>query len=386
MLELKEKYSEKDRESARKIKEAFEFRNEISPYYIYDANYWLFGDNPDMIPDDYCGEDPRLMVDYQLKKIENHYDNFKDDLYMGYFFPWYGTAVLASGFGTKIGIGPKMDPAADMSEIISVEEIDNLKMPDPLKDGLMPRALNAIKYFKEYCDLPITMSDCQGPLTTALSVIGYENFVYWMYDYPDKIHKLMDMVSDAFIDWVKFQKDLLGMRYEDPMTFMGVKLPEGHGGICLSDDDCVMFGSEAYKEFVVPYNEKIFKTFGGGGLHYCGTATQHLDSFANTEGLTCLNNFSLDNLEATALLKKALADKGIPFIVCDFPPSDDRLDSYYDDLFRLIDQKGTIVISYVMPTIGLKAGKYTAINRDCLTLSKEIESLIRKKREKYSKD
>ena len=383
MIGLREKYSEKDKISAKKIKEAFEFRNEKSPYYIFTPAYWLFGDDADYIPEDYCGEDPQSMIDIQLEKIENHYQNFKEDCYMGYFMPWYGTAVLASGFGTKIGFGYKMDPAADMSEIKFPEEIDKLKMPDPYNDGLMPRALNAIKRFKDYCDLPITLTDCQGPLTTALSIIGYSNFIYWMYDYPEKIHKLMDIVSDAYIDWVKLQKDLIGMRYEDEITFMGIKMPEGSGGICLSDDDCLIFGAEQYKEFVMPYNSKIFNAFGGGGLHFCGAATHHLDNFTNTDGLTCLNNINMDDLEGAALLKKALDKKNIPLILCDFPPSDDRLEAYYDDLFRLIPQKGTLVVSYITPIIGLDKGKYVSIKRDKMLLSKRIESIIINKREEY---
>lgn len=309
MIRLKDVNKEHDMISEGKLKEAFQFKNKKAPIIINDVNYWLFGDKSDDIPDGYCGDNPEIMLNFQINKIKRHYENIKDDSYMGFLMPWYGTGVLASGFGTKVIFNDKMDPAVDKSIISEPADIDKLKMPDPYKDGLMPRVLKTIDYFKQNCDLHIGITDCQGPLTSALSIIGYENFVYWMYDYPEAIHELMNKITDALIQWVMVQKKHAGEKIEKAGYIIGAKMPEGYGGVWISDDDSVIFGESQYREFVVPYNSKLLKYFGGGGIHYCGNATQHINNFLETEGLTCINNFHLDNIESAFAMKKGLEKK-----------------------------------------------------------------------------
>ena len=36
---------------------------------------------------------------------------------------------------------------------------------------------------------------------------------YWTQDDPDRMHKLMQMTTDALIAWVKFQKQRTGQRH-----------------------------------------------------------------------------------------------------------------------------------------------------------------------------
>ena len=38
----------------------------------------------------------------------------------------------------------------------------------------MPRVLNTIRTMRQRTDLPVGVTDCQGPLTTALQIIGYD--------------------------------------------------------------------------------------------------------------------------------------------------------------------------------------------------------------------
>ncbi len=377
MTHLKEKYSEHDERARSMLKETFEFKNKKATVLIDDVNYWTFGELLEDIPEDYYEDDPSAMMNYQIKKIKRHYEYYRDDCYQGYLMPWYGTGVLASGFGINIVKNYKADPAVDLSHIKKPEEIKKLKLPDPRRDGLMPQVLRTLRYFKENCDLPVGVTDCQGPLTTALSVVGYDNFCYWMYDYPKLIHELMDMVTDALIQWVKFQKEYASIPMEADSFPLGLRVPEGYGGVWISDDDSVIMGAEHYKEFVVPYNSRVLKAFGGGCIHYCGTATQHIDNYLNTEGLTSVNNFNLDNIGAASKMRDALRKRGIPYMACDFVPKDSRLQPYYRDLFSAMgDQKGLIIISYVAPAVELENGRYSESHRDQFELGKRVKSII----------
>jgi len=316
-------------------------------------------------------------MQYQLEKIKRHYDYYTDDCYQAFLHPWFGTAVLASGFGTEVVFNYKADPAAAMSKIKNIEELKELKLPDPEKDGIMPMVLRSLDHYKQNCDLPIGITDSQGPLTTALSIVGYENFCYWIHDHPKQMHELMELVTEGHIQWIRFQKQ----RAETPMDGcsypLGVKLPEGFGGVWLSDDDSVMISAQIFKEFVAPYNSKILKAFGGGCIHYCGDSTQNIENYCNTEGLTCVNNLHLDNIEAAVKMKNALSKKGIAYMACDFVPSNERLENYYRELFDgMRDQAGLIVVSYVAPAVQLDRGKYEACQQDQFELGKKVKDVI----------
>jgi len=359
------------------LRAAFAFENDQAPYIIYDANYWLYGEVQDKIPLDYCSEDPTSMFNYQMAKIEKHLEMY-DDAYIPFLMPWYGTGVLGSGFGVEIKFNDYMDPTAYLPIIDKVEQLKDLKRPDPEKDGLMPRTLNAIRYMRANSDLPVGVTDCQGPLTTALQVIGYDKMSYWMYDHPNELHEFMDMVTDVLIEWVKLQKKLAGQKLDDDAYVLGTKVPTGYGGVWFSDDDSIIFGTDLYKEFIVPYNSKMLKAFGGGSIHYCGNANQHIDNYLATEGLTAIQNFNLDDLDGATKMRNALAEKGIAYITADFNVADDYIDEYYETLFKKMGTKGLIVVPYIAPAIMLKGGKYIENRCDPDEVGRMIDKAINK--------
>jgi uroporphyrinogen-III decarboxylase len=369
------RYRDKSLAAEEMIRAAFAFENDTAPYMINDVNYWLFGDLPANIPPDYCGEDPTPMIDFQVQKIERHMAQY-DDIYIPFLMPWYGTGVLASGFGVDVLFQDKMDPAVDMSKITDVAQLKDLRKPDPEKDGLMPRVLNAIRQMRQRTDFPVGVTDCQGPLTSALQVLGYEKLIYWMFDHPEAIHDLMQLVTDALIEWVTLQKQAAGQEMTDDAYVLGIKVPGGYGGVWMSDDDSVIFGPELYREFVVPYNAQVLKAFGGGSIHYCGNANQHIENYLATEGLTSIQNLNLDNLDAAARMRDALAERKIPYLVADFSVADERIDDYYRTLFEKMGTRGLIVTTYAAPAITLSEGQYAQASRDPLAVGKEIERAI----------
>jgi len=377
MIKLKQSYEKRDAWSQSKLREAFEFKNTKAPVIINDCNYWTFGDLQADIPEDYYSDDPSVSMNYQLAKIKNHYEHYTDDCYQGFLHPWFGTGVLASGFGTEIRFNYKADPAVAMSQIKHIDDLKKLKLPDPEKDGIMPMILQSLDYYKQHCDLPVSITDCQGPLTSALSIIGYENFCYWIHDYPRQMHEFMELVTEGLIQWIKFQKDRVGAPMDGCNYPLSVRVPDGFGGVWIADDDSVIVSAEIFKEFVVPYNSKVLQAFGGGCIHYCGDSTQNIENYCNTKGLTCINNLHLDNIEAAVKMKNALSKKGIAYMACDFVPSDLRLKSYYHELFEAMqDHAGLIIVSYVAPAIELDHGKYEQSKRKQRELGQKVKDII----------
>ena len=371
------RYEKQSLERQEIIRSAFEFKNEKAPYIIYDVNYWLFGEAKENIPLDYCSEDPTSMVTYQQQKMDKHMKDY-NDVYIPFLMPWYGTGVLASGFGIEPVFQDYMDPAVSISTVKDIEQMKDIKKPDPQNDGLMPRVLNTIRYMREHTDLPVGVTDCQGVLTTALQVLGYDTMIYWMHDYPDKVHEFLQMITDVLIEWVKVQKEAAGQDIKDDAYVLGVKIPTGYGGVWFSDDDSVLFGKELYREFCVPYNSQLLKAFGGGAIHYCGNANQHIDNYLQTEGLTVIHNMCIDDLEGAAKAKQAFTENGIVYILADFNVSADRIDCYYEQLFKNIDTKGLVVVPYIAPATQLNHGKYEEASLDPDATGKVIEKTIKK--------
>lgn len=170
-MNIAQRYAQRLAASYGRIEDVYRHRdNGVVPFQVADVNYWLSGETPALIPDDYF-TDCQAMLDYQVQKIERHMQNYDDD-YIPFLFPWYGTGVIPSALGARILFQPRMDPAVDGTVISRPEEIGKLSLPDPARDGLMPRVLETIRYFREHSDLPISFTDPQGPFTTALTLAG----------------------------------------------------------------------------------------------------------------------------------------------------------------------------------------------------------------------
>jgi uroporphyrinogen-III decarboxylase len=344
------------------------------PYIVNSAMYWVFGLDSDTFPDDYF-DDPAVMTNFQER---TYYDQVKeiDDDFVPYLMPWFGTVVAASAFGCEIGWPAKQDPAANPRyyPVKTPEDIRKLEIPDPEKAGLMPKVLGFLGYMKSNSFLPVGITDFQGPLTTANQLMGYDKLIYLMHDHPTAMHELMEKVTEGLICWVKKQKEVIGEPLDyciaDQQVFTGE-----HAGIWFSDDDAVLMSPKTYREFVVPYNSRILKEFGGGCIHYCGNATHHASNFLATEGLRALNIYNLYNIPSVKKLQEALMGK-VALFVCDFTPLEYQ--EYFKELFSTLDYRGMLVCSQYSPVVGLlNGGKYHGIRRDLKSGRKDVYDFIK---------
>lgn len=368
-------YRERNEKSMQRIRDAFNFRDTgDTPFIFNTANYFSFGYPPGEIPDDYYTS-PKAMLKRQIAQFLNHHSLIDDD-YVPYLMPWYGTGVTASAFGVPVRFLPKMDPATEYGIIGKPEDVDKMRLPNPEKDGLMPRVLDTIRYFMQNSGLPINFTDNHGPLTLAVQVVGYENLFYWMHDYPRLVHKMMDLFAETVIMWVTAQKKLMGHRLNYCIGNQGIPVPEDIG-VWFSDDDCVIISEALYREFVAPYNEKILKHFGGGIVHYCGNGNQHAKTFQTMKYLRGINNFALGEWQNVLFIKKALEDR-VTYIACDFTHHD--YIGYYRKLFdeHGMKKRGLVVQSLFSPLIGAKDGRYELINRDERVVAEDMKDIMAK--------
>ncbi len=341
------------------------------PVLVMDVNYWVSGDSPQLIPDDYFTS-PASMLQFQQAKIDRHVSSIQDD-YIPLLYPWYGTGVVPSALGSNVLFQRGMDPAVEGPVLERPEDIRKLRRPNPLTDGLMPRVLETIRYFRQHSDLPVMFTDAQGPLNIALTLCGVENFFVWAKEQPALAHELMDYTTEVLIDWIRIQKQYAGQSETSGAFPHSILLPEGFGGVCISDDDCTVISPKMYREFVVPYNSRVFQAFGGGTLHFCGSATHQIDNFLATEGLTGINCFCMGDFKQIRRMQDKF-DSRLALMVCDFTPLD--VEAYFRDLLANLRTKGTILAAYPAPEFALEGGKYQIVSRDGAQLPNEIAGVI----------
>jgi uroporphyrinogen-III decarboxylase len=331
------------------------------PVVIQDANYSLNGETPESMPDDYFLEGAfQSQVDRQVARIEAHLERY-DDEYVPFLLPWYGTVVVPSALGCSLVFPEKAEPAVEGPIITSPDQVKRLVPPDPYRDGLMPRVLRCIDHMRATTDIPVSFTDNQGPFNIALNLVGVEAIMLWMYDEPNAVHELMDFCTSVLIDWVTVQKRHAGQPLDGGAFPHFVALPAGNGGVWISDDDSTIVSPALYREFVVPYNARVFRAFGGGTLHYCGSATHQLENFLATDGLRGVNNWCMGDFAQVFRAQEAFAGR-IVFTVDDFAPVD--IDGYFSDLFAGLDRTGSIVTIFPAATVATLAGRSVTLKRD----------------------
>lgn len=227
---------------------------------------------------------------------------------------------------------------------------------------------------KKETDLRVCVTDTQGPLNIALSLAGIENLFTWFFTNPNEAHALMDFSTNVLIEWIKVQKKHAGLDLCGGAFPHAIYMPRG--GVAISDDDCTQIDDGLYREFVVPYNSRVLKAFGGGSIHFCGSAMHQLEAIASTEGLVAVNNFCMGNFEQIYRLQEILSEKKVALMVCDFAPSD--VPGYYKKLFSNLRTEGTIVASFPVYSVALDNGKYVFKGRDPKILSTEIFNCIKR--------
>jgi uroporphyrinogen decarboxylase len=280
---------------------------------------------------------------------------------------------VPSAIGSRVAFQRGMDPAVEGVFIERPEEIRKLQPPDPHKDGLMPHVLHSIRYFREHSSLPVVFTDAQGPLNIALTLCGVENLFVWAYDYPNLVHELMDLSTEVLIAWIRLQKQCAGQPECSGAFPHSILLPPGFGGVCISDDDCGLMSPRMYREFVVPYNSRVLKAFGGGTLHFCGRAEQQIENFLAMEGLTGVNNFCMGDFRQIRKMQDLFEDR-LAIMVCDFTPL--HIERYYAELLSFLRPKGVILATYPAPELAMEDGKYKLVPRAGAQLAIEAARTI----------
>lgn len=328
--------------SRKRIEAALAFADPAEPpVIVWPFHYIVCGSSPERIPPDLF-ENPARLTEYQKRICEEHLSAVVDD-FVPYLTPYFGTGILASAFGCRMHFAPGRDPSVAAPCIQTVADAARLRLPNPQRDGLMPRVLAAGDYMRSHGPYPVALTDSQSPLDELILMCGHEQLYLWMYDEPRLVHDLFSLVTEAMIAWVKAQKAVTGEPLDVCYGEQGVWIPPPCG-VWLADDEAVNLPPALYEEFVAPYYTRIFREFGGGVLHFCGNGSHLAGILRRMEGLRAINTGPMGHPEHFAALQRGL-NGAVPLIYQEMSPL--HPDWYFADLLARISLRGVVLAPQV---------------------------------------
>jgi len=195
-----------------------------------------------------------------------------------------GTSAMASAFGTELqDVG-----GGHWAETIlsGIEEVDHLEKP-PVTEARVGEALEFTRALKLVSDLPICSLDLQSPLTVATQLLGVTELFMAMYDAPRRVHRLLEIITDFFIDVVEAQREIAGEQYA-PVFWPHIWSP-AEVGLELADDYLLTLSPDLYEEFSIPCLNCLSRHFGGLFMHSCSLYSHHLPVLRKIESLRGVN-------------------------------------------------------------------------------------------------
>jgi len=205
--------------------------------FIIDSP-WLPGWAGQTVLDYYSSD--RVWLDANLKAIRT----FPDVLFLPGFWSEYGMCTEPSAFGTKCRWEENALPYADKI-IRSIDDIASIEKPDAKTDGLLPFVLRRLKLLQpqiEEAGHHIRFAVARGPLNIATFLMGTTEFLMAMRTDPEPIQKLLTLIADFSVDWLRLQKD----------CFPSIE------GVFVLDDIVGFLGDADFQQSALPYLKKVF--------------------------------------------------------------------------------------------------------------------------------
>lgn len=203
----------------------------------------------------------------------------------------YGVGTVASLFGCRISLTMDNMPWCEpLSEKELLEALER-GVPD-MTSGLGGRVMETERFYLDtlarYPNLKqavhVYLCDTQGPFDIAHLVVGHRIYTE-IYDDPDLVHRVLDLVTETYSRFTKAQKEIVG-EGSDWSYHSQMKV---RGGIRICEDSPTNISPAAYQEFCRPYNERALAEFSGGWVHYCGRGYQIFPHLISTPGLCGVN-------------------------------------------------------------------------------------------------
>ncbi|HKJ28135.1 MAG TPA: uroporphyrinogen decarboxylase family protein, partial [Anaerolineales bacterium] len=169
-----------------------------------------------------------------------------------------------------------------------LKDIDNLTIPDPYSNHNKMRIdwyreMNAqledfdVRLNGESLEVEVDINHPGGPIPSAFALCGSNLFLWMMMD-PDRMHRLMEIVTESHLNCIAYIDEVKGVSGDHP--------------IWAGADTGELMGPVQFKEFGVPYYNKLWERYTGERIyHMCGKMNHLLDLVRDDLAIDYLSGF-----------------------------------------------------------------------------------------------
>lgn len=211
-------------------------------------------------------------------------------------------AAAAEALGASVEFREDDPAVVSKAMLKNLRDVDNLKLPDPTKDGRLHVYIDCVKTLVREIgnDAFIYAFFDQGPFSLAAILRGMET---WMMDLALRkdlklVHKLIDFCRQA--------GEIFGKALVDAGAHV-----VGIGDAVASPD---VVSPVFYEEFAFPYEQQMadnINSYGGRfGIHICGNVTAILPKLSETEAKLLDIDYKTDLNEAKRICRDKVAIRG----------------------------------------------------------------------------
>jgi uroporphyrinogen-III decarboxylase len=242
-------------------------------------------------------ESTEIQFKVNEEAIKRSLELLPDD-YIPFAFVTQGYVTIATMFGMEIywSDDPDQTPGSKGHLIDDLEQVYSLSRPG-MDAGIMPENIKRLRYHAENLppDVYITGIDSGGPLNTCKDLLDTNLLYTGFYDNPEAMHHLLNLVTEVQLEsYHTLVQAVGGIERMTCIDFSPTWAPEKYKSF-VSDDICATIGPNLFKEFSIPYNNRLYKPWGSGLMHNCGpNPSKHLylDHNPKLKGLNCSYKFS----------------------------------------------------------------------------------------------
>lgn len=213
------------------------------------------------------GVSPEVLTEYAGTTLRAYYTDARTMLFTQLesarrFRELYGVEVVSPHIAVPAYVGvaalgaevvfPEDDSpmVANQGRVLPTNDsVARLSVPSADDSLLLQRQLGMRRFFEaETGQSPPIGAGQEGPITSAMLLRG-ERFLEDLYDEPSLAHRLLDIVTDTYIAFVRYVRTING----DAPAVIG-----------LADDFAGLIAPAMWPEFVIPYWQRLFEELGPG--------------------------------------------------------------------------------------------------------------------------
>jgi uroporphyrinogen-III decarboxylase len=232
---------------------------------------------------------------WQLQFAKFRIERIPEDMFCTgttlWVYPFFDNVLDSDALGAEV-VWPENETLQACPTIRTIDEMERFAIPPPTS-GLWGRNLEWCARMQEMAaETRVTLGGTEmrvevgapgigglSPHMLAVDLVGVD-FYWWMLEYPEACHRFLGKITDALI--------------QAQEHFISV-WPRPRGGFGLAEDSAQIMSLEAFREFCVPYDLRLYQTLAmpgaDFGMHMCGDSTHLHPALVDDLHITDFNIF-----------------------------------------------------------------------------------------------